>query len=260
MLYGLYTSGLGAIAQSVRLDVIANNIANLNTPGFRRDQISFRERLTEALEDIPDFRYYNALVDRHGGAPFIDSIRFDSQAGGYEQTGRPLDVAIQGDGFFAVREAGNPDRVLYTRAGNFLFNSQGRLVTADGRYEVLNTNLSPIDLLSVEDVSPDFVIDQNGTLYQAGEAVGTLGVRDFDDYSKLLKQGDQLFEDLGAGPREATGYRVDSGFLESSSANPLTEMTEMIKALRILESNLQMIRVQDSTLDRAVNDFGRVAR
>lgn len=258
MLYGIYTSGLGAVAQSVRLDVIANNLANVNTPAYRRDQLSFRERLVEALEDRPELNYYNALVDRYGGAPFIDSIRFDRNPGGYDMTGRTLDVSIHGEGFFAVREIGSDDKIYYTRAGNFQFNDQGRLVTADGKYEVLNLGQRPIDIQP--DRAHDFVFDPNGTLYQDGQAVDTLLVRDFEDYTRLSKHGDSLFEDRGAGLRPAGSFRINQGFLETSSANPLTEMVEMVKAMRILESNLQMIRMQDSTLDRVVNDFGRLAR
>lgn len=244
------------MAQSKRVDVIANNLANVSTPAFRRDRITFQERLVEALEDRPDLNYYNALVDRHGGAPFVGTIHHDSRPGGYEMTGRNLDAAISGDGYFAVREGGTAGPVYYTRAGNFTLSSDRRLVTADGRYEVLGDDLQAVTLQA--DRALDVVIDPNGTVHQAGQPIATLAVRDFQDPSRLLKRGDNLYVNSGAGEKAAGDYRIDQGFLENSSADPLSEMVEMIQALRALESNLQMIRHQDALLDRSVNDFGRM--
>ncbi|MHC4605498.1 MAG: flagellar hook-basal body protein [Planctomycetota bacterium] len=262
MIHGIYTSGLGAMAQNVRLDIIANNLANVNTPAFRRDQIAFQERLVEALEDVPDLQYYNSLVDRYGGAPFIETIRWDRSPGGAERTGRALDMLVDGKGYFVVQEIGS-NRTYYTRAGDFALNGSGSVVTADGKYEVLSTDNRPLRIDT--ELSREIVVDANGTVFQkdnAGEyvALGTLAVRDFDDYDRLQKFGRTLFRDRGAGVRDVDTPRIQQGFLETASANPVTEMVEMIKAMRVLESNLNMIRMQDGTLDRLVNDFGRLPR
>ncbi len=259
MLNGLYTSGLGAIAQSVRLDVIANNLANVDTPAFRRDQIAFRERLVEALEGGQDTKYYNALVDRHGGAPFIESITFDPQAGGYEETSRPLDFSIVGEGFFAVRPVDDPDRIFYTRAGNFQFGSNGRLMTADGKYEVLNEDMSEIQL--IEDQPLQFTLDKDdGFLVQGDVPIGRLATIEFQDATRLAKHGDTLFVSRDAIAKDQSTSNIQQGFLEKSSSDPLFEMTEMIKTLRMLETNLQMVRMQDGTLDRLINNFAKMER
>ncbi len=254
--YGLYTSGLGAMGQSARVDVIANNLANSSTPGFRREQISFRERLVEALEDRPDLKYYNSLVDRYGGAPFIDRINFDDQAGGFERTDRGLDFALQSKGFFAVREMETGD-VYYTRAGNFTANSEGRLVTSDGRYQVLSEDSNPVAL---DESGGEIRLGPDGALFQGDTQVARLGVVDFNDYAFLRKHGDNLFENAGGASFIPADIRVEQGVIEGSSVNSVVEMVEMIKALRALESNLQMIRFQDGALERAVNDFGRMQK
>ena len=255
--YGMYTSGLGAMGQSLKIDQISNNLANVATHGYRRDHISFRERLVEALEDRPDLQYYNEQVHRNGGAPFIDQVTFDRQGGGYEQTHRPLDLAVVGNGFFTVRDL-QSGTSYYTRAGNFTLSGDGRILTADGRYQLASDDGRGLAL--DPSLTGDLRVREDGTIFQGEVEVGRAGVVDFDDYGRLRKRGDNLFENTGAIASAPAGLRVSQGTLEQSSVNPVVEMVEMIKALRALESNLQMLRFQDGVLDRAVNDFGRPQR
>lgn len=255
--YGIYTSGLGALGQSAKLDQIANNLANVSTPGFRRDHLSFRQRLVEALEDRPDLNYYNAQVDRHGGAPFIDQSTFDRKSGGYEQTHRPLDLAVLGEGFFSVQDL-KTGGTFYTRAGNFTLAADGRIVTPDGQYQLLSDEGRG---LAVEPGLPGSLqISREGRMLQGDIDLGQVGVFDFDDYSRLLKTGDNVYRNLGASASKPERLQVSQGTLELSSVNPVTEMVEMVKAFRSLESNLQMLKIQDGVLERSVNDFGRPAR
>lgn len=258
MLYGLYTSGLAAIGQSARLDVVANNLANANTTGFRRDQVSFQERLVEALEDTPDFKHYNSLVHRHGGAPFLGATAFDSEAGGIEITERPLDFAINGKGFFVVRDR-NTGKNYYTRAGNFVTDSQGAVVTPDGKYQLMGEGDSAV---TVEPTVPlsEVRLDADGNLRQGDEVRARLAVVDFADPRGVRKHGDNLFENFGTEVVETTDYRLVQSALEGSTVDPVSEMVEMIKTIRMIEANLQMIHIQDGSLERLVNDFGRPAR
>jgi flagellar basal body rod protein FlgG len=251
---GIYTSGLGALGQSARLDVIAHNLANVSTPGFRRDQVSFREALAGAL-DSPGGRTYNETARRLGGAPFIDRIGFDPRGGGTEATGRPLDLALLEPGFFTVQDPAGA--VYYTRAGNFALDAQGRLVTADGRCQVLSEDGRGIALDPAG--SPEIRVREDGALFQGEVEAGRLGIAAFDDEARLRKHGDTLFA-AGSAAAAPAAARVAQGILERSSVNPVTEMVEMIKALRALESNLEMVRYQDAALDRAVNDFARLPR
>jgi flagellar basal-body rod protein FlgF len=256
--YGLYTSGLGAIGQSMKIDQIANNIANVNTPGFRRDVMAFGERLVEALEDSPDLAYYNALVHRNGGAPLVESVGFEKTSGGYDVTRRPLDFSIVGEGWFTVQDL-ETGATAYTRAGNFTMNNSGRLTTSDGRHQVLSADGRGIAFDPTG--TGELRVREDGLLFQGDVEIGRLGITGFEDESRLRKQGGNLFRNEGSGTvAPAAGTRVEQGALERSGVNPVLEMVEMIKSFRVLETNQEMVRLQDAVLDRSVNDFGRPQR
>jgi len=256
-MYGMYTSGLAALGQSIKIDQIANNLANVATPGFRRDQISFKERLAQANQNQSQFAYYNAQVDRNGGAPFIDQVTFDRQGGGYAQTRQPLDLAIVGQGFFGVRDL-RTGSTGYTRAGNFSLAADGSIVTADGHHQLLSEDGR--GLAMDPGSGGEIRLRDDGTLFQGTNELGKINIVDFDNYRRLQKVGDNVLENSGATASPVANARVAQGSLEQSSVNPVSEMVEMIKANRALESNLQMIRIQDTMLDHAVNDLGRPAR
>lgn len=253
MINGIYTSALGAIGQTVKIDVISNNLANLDTPGFRRDYINWVERLPETQEDLEEAFYYNALADRYGGAPFVSEIPFSREPGGYESTERPLDFAIGTEGYFGLQEVSTGNR-YYTRAGNFIINAEGYLVTTDGRFRALNANLEPINIPG--DVT-DIILDPDTHQLRSGDQVfDALGVFEVDE-STVRKYGFTAFRAQGEATPMA-GARVYQGKLEGSNVNPIIEMGDLIAASRVVEANLNMIRFQDSSLDRLVNEFGRI--
>jgi len=242
---GIYASGLGAMAQSARVDLVAQNIANASTPGYRRERAAFRLQLAGELRALR-------------GAPVLDRVHFDGNPGPLEHTGRPLDFALRSRGFFAVRDLAG-GAVRYTRAGRFALDPQGRLVTADGLAEVLDADGAGIAL--DPDRPAGVRLAPDGTLFQGEEEVGRLQVADFPDAGALRRHGNGLYENTGtSAPSLPSGLRLDQGYLEGSSVDPLSEMAEMIRALRALESNLQMIRFQDAVLERTVNEYGRLPR
>jgi flagellar basal-body rod protein FlgG len=172
------------------------------------------------------------------------------------QTGRSLDVAIVGPGFFRVRR---PDgRIAYTRAGNFCLSPDRRLVTVDGRSEVLDEGNAPIRLDDTE-----VHIGRDGAITTDEAFLGRLGLVRFRDPAKLEKVGDNLFlagawaED-GAEIQTAA-VEVVQGQLELSGASAVQSMVEMIEVLRAYEANMGFVRIQDQTLARAVADLGRLA-
>jgi flagellar basal body rod protein FlgG len=236
---GIAISGQGALAQSYKVDVIANNLANAATTGFRRDSISFRAALQNAT-------------------PVVDRISFDRESGDLDVTRRPLDLAINGPGYFTVKDL-ESGATYYTRAGNFNIDSSGRLVTADGRCQVMASDGRGIALDPA--ASGSLRVAEDGTLYQGEVENGQLvGVVEFEEVARLAKRGDNLVENRGSALGGAAGSRIQQGTLERSSVNPVLEMAEMIKALRALEANLQMVRIQDATLERTVNEFARPAK
>ena len=240
----LFISAAGMLAEDARTDVIANNLANVRTAGFRKDFVSFRQRLLRSgAADVPGRSVPGLSLDR---------TAWDREAGPAEVTGRPLDLALQGEGWFAVRRDG---RTVYTRAGDFRVNADGRLGTSDGRGEVLSTGGAPISMAGLS----RFEVNGRGEVVTADGVIASIAVVAFDDESRLEKIGDALFRDAGgARPHAATAVEIMPGALEQASVEPVREMTAMIAAMRAYEMNAEALRMQDEMLGRAANDVGRL--
>jgi flagellar basal-body rod protein FlgF len=250
MPYGLYISAEGANAQSSRLDVIANNLANVDTVGFKRELASFQARYAEAIDKGAAMPGAGALEDIGGGILFRQT-KTDFSPGPVKNTQNPAHVAILGEGFFTVKKG---DETLLTRAGNFEFNARGELVTPQG-YTVLDESGAPV-ILNVDDKK--WTISDTGALRQRGR-VQNLGIVKPASYETLTKQGENLFR--ASKPPEAVPpdeRRVASGSLEMSSVSPTLEMTALIETSRFLEANVNMMKTQDQMLGALVERVLRV--
>lgn len=237
MFYGLYISAEGARAQDQRMEVISNNLANVNTVGFKRDLALFQSRLAEAMEQGLDSPGSGSINDIGGGVGIRETVITFKQ-GPLQETGRQNDLAVEGEGFFMVRQG---DRDYLTRAGNFIVQSNGDLVTTDG-LQVLSDDGEPINV-PPENGPYRFTID--GAIEQAGARVSLALVkpRSLGDLSKV---GDNMFDSLAAtDPVEPTERRVRSGFIEKSAVNPTSEMMQMIETSRMFEANIHLIQNQD---------------
>jgi flagellar basal-body rod protein FlgF len=250
MIYGLYLSAAGLQSNSYELDVIANNLANADTVGFKRDLAVLTERRVEADESGRLGRR-NDLLDKLSGGTAVSPTYTTFTNGALEETGRPLDLAISGEGFFEILEG---DEVYYSRDGRMMTDVQGRLTTVTGK-SVLDANGQPIviDPRSAEPVS----VSPEGVLRQGQNEVARLGLVAFDDTRELTKVGGGLFKAHGETPRPATGGIV-AGYLEQSTVDPVTTLARMIEAQRAYQMNATMISLQDGMLSRAVNDLGKV--
>ena len=254
MLEGLYTSGSSMLARATRQDIIANNMANTNVPGFKRDGM-FLQELGEARRK--GFGGYPAWrQDRVSGA-YID---FDQ--GALRQTNSSLNFAIQGPGFFQVR---TPQGDMYTRNGEFSLNRDGVLVTNLGQ-SVLDDSGREI---KVE--GDDFTVNEEGEVLENGEVVATLAVHDFekdadgyyqdpDGVSRIARKQNGFFLPIpGVNRVETTAdTRVLQGFIEQSNTDPIIQMVDMVELFRSYEADQRVIRAQDDTLDRAVNEVGSI--
>jgi len=241
----IYKAGAGAILQQIRLEAYANNLANVNTNGFKADQPVFRfeapEIPSETMGNVPRLSPY--------ALPLEYVTNFDS--GPLRQTGAPLDVAIVGDGFFEVQ---TPDGPQYTRNGGMSINADGELSTAEGWPIMGQGGAIHIDGSRVE-------ITETGQVVVDGSEVGMLKVVDFTDRSGLKKTGNSLFKDEGArsGMVTAEGYRIAQGNLESSNVNAIRTMTEIIETLRVFETYQRVIRSVDEATAKTVNEVGAPA-
>jgi flagellar basal-body rod protein FlgF len=349
MIRGLYIAASSAISENKRIDVISNNIANVNTSGYKKDTLvteSFPDILIKRTgsKDIGDVTaggrgggnvsvekgastysataktgYFNVqtpegiskgksvtfmvndkgylttpkgdyvlgtkgpifagsqdiLVNEKGeisaGGSVIDRLKVsnptgvignlsygvhvdqvytDFTQGDANKTGNPLDLALQGTGFFAIE---TPQGEQYTRNGEFTLNSQGYLTTKEG-YKVLGQQ-GPIQVSG-----SSVLINEQGQIFDGKNEIDTLKLVDFKDYKLLQKTGDTLYKDLsgnGDNMKKAVGL-VEQGYTEGSNVNSVKQMVEMITVLRSYEANQKIIKTHDELLDKAVNEIGRI--
>lgn len=234
----MYISGEGARVQAQRLEVIANNLANVETPGFKRDVPMFQSRFAEAIQDGDAYPGSGSINDVGGGVKMI-STETDFSRGGIRQTKTPTDFAINGEGFFHVR--GGDGEVYLTRAGNFSLDANGRLQT--------QTNLPVLDDAGGEiviDATRPWSLDSGGRISQDGD-IRQLGLSQPQSLGDLVKMGSNLFRSLGpTTPIETPDVR--QGYLEQSGVNPTREMMAMIETSRAFEANTKIIQHQDSMI------------
>lgn len=225
------------------MDVTANNLANLSTAGFKLETLHY-----ETHSERPA-----SHRDGPRGISFVraDAVLRDFSQGPIEATGRPLDLAIEGEGFFAVRAQG-ADR--YTRDGRFSLDPEGRLVTASGA-SVLDEAGGEI-AIDVARGAPRIAAD--GSIFQGEAEVGRIGVVRFADRGGLEKLGDGLYRAAGpAEPAEAATLR--QGAVEGSNVKPIVEITKMIETARAYESVTRMLQNEEDLRKRAIERLGRAS-
>ena len=254
MIYGLYLSATGVMTNSYRQDVIANNLANSETAGFKKDLATFRQR-DPASRELPALAgYSNPLLDRMGGGTLADPTLVDTSQGDFEQTNNPLDAAINGPGYFTVDDRG---RQRLTRNGQFLIRRDGTLcLSGGGNQPVLDDGGHPIVLDGTR--RNQTAIAQDGTITQDGNPVARLGLVDAPNPLALRNEGGTLFsyaDPAGVRPSDSV---VKSESIERANVDPATEMAALMDAQRQLEANANMIRYQDQTMDKLVNSVGKI--
>jgi flagellar basal-body rod protein FlgF len=251
MPYGLYVSAEGAQAQSRRLEVIANNLANVESVGFKRELAILQARYAEATERGLD-RVGSGSINDVGGGVFVQETKTDFSPGPFKRTGVSTDMAIDGEGFFAVRKG---QETYLTRAGNFRQTASGQLVTQQG-HSVLGEDGAPI---TIDPNLGDWYLMQSGTIRQAGSEQ-TLAVVVPQSLGDLVKSGENLFRPLSEPtPVPLSERRVVNEYLEMSAVTPTTEMIAMIEASRAVEANINMMKTQDQMLSGLVNRVMRVS-
>lgn len=228
--YSLDNTYLGMMAQEERMNLTANNMANVNTPGFKKD--------------VPIFEGYLAKQSKtyFGQAPF-------------ELTDRDLDIAIDGPGFFQVEtDAG----IRYTRNGNFKVNSDGEIVTMDGD-PVVGAGFVP-------EGSKMVVVDSDGRIQAVNqdgefEEVGQFEMVEFDDPNMLIKEGYDFYVPKRPDfePRDAEFTRLEQGYLEKSNVNPINESVQMIELYRIYEALQKIVHTKQEMDEKAIGQLGKLS-
>jgi flagellar basal-body rod protein FlgG len=234
MIRGTYASTAGMVAQLSRVENISNNLANVDTTGYKEDTLrlsTFPELLLSRLMggETQGGQAVNPTIGTGPLSMVAESSVVRLTQGALKPTENPLDMAVQGTAFFAVQ---TPDGVRYTRDGSFQRDAAGQLVTSQG-FGVLGPGGQPITLPQGQ-----VVVTPEGALLVDGAAAGQLGLFDFADPAQLRKAAGNLFEDAGeAGPAAAAGSTVHQGYLEGSNVDPTRAMADLIVAQRSYETN-----------------------
>lgn len=259
MNYGLNLAASGAMTSLYRMDVLSNNLANISTPGFKADVPAIQQRDAERIEDRLPFLPSNRMLEALGGGVFAAANRVGFEQGAPNQTGNPLDLALQGDGFFVLQDESDRGReaLRLTRDGRFTRDSGGRLVSSTSGLPVLDASNSPI---TVADTSPVQIL-RDGTVMQAGEEVARIQIMSVAAQESLVKVGRSMFKPTAAQLASAQpgSASVLQRYVEGSSVDPVLAMTEMMRAQRTVEANASMLQTHDRLSDRAINGLGRVA-
>ena len=270
MVKGLYTAYTGMINQMKRLDTMTNNLANSDTNGYKSEfatSQSFDDVLAFKVKDQSEsLRGYNMHYE--GDITLgvkIGEVYTDFSQGSFKETGNDYDVALGGNGFFAISFTNNAGEQSFklTRDGAFVVDDEGYLRTKDGDY-VLNQqaalagNATAAGYIQIDPNLPA-TIDRAGTIWQNEQIVGTLGFVDVDNYDTIEKYGENMYQIVEGGNIIASGANVYQGYLEMSNTQVVNNMVDMIAIYRAYESNQRVETAMDDMIDKAVNQVGRVS-
>lgn len=263
MHYGMEIAKSGAMTSMYRQNVAANNLANLDTVGFKPDFAAARQREVVRVEDGVLHLPSNAMLERLGAGAMMAPNLPQFTQGALRPTGNPLDVAIEGDGFFLVqRDAGDPNDpgVRLTRDGRFTADADGRLVQAGTGLPVLGADNQPIVLDRAAEAPR---ITRDGQVLQRLNGVdllvGRLAVVDVPDRRELTKEGNALFRPSPAASNQrfpASGV-LHQEHVETAAVNEISAMMEVEAASRSVAGNLGMVQYHDRLIEAAITRFGR---
>jgi flagellar basal-body rod protein FlgF len=259
---GIYIAASAGIKQGKKMEVIANNLANVNSTGYKKDRLAFKELMPPFPPDTEMENTKNALLPSNKSNKNVSYVAVtdqytDHKPGIFKQTNSELDMALDGDGYFSISTA---EGVLYTRNGNFRLDTENQLVNQKGE-PVLNEQGEPIVITAQ---GSDISIDANGNIFVgsglANANIGKIKMVNFENKQTLEKIGDGLFyqSDKEAVEKPIDNTKLRQGFLEGSNVTAVEEMTNMISTLRLFETYQKMIQSIDSMDDQSVNKIGRI--
>ncbi|KHD86677.1 flagellar hook-basal body protein [Heyndrickxia ginsengihumi] len=266
MLRGFYTAASGMIAQQRKIDMSTNNLSNADTPGYKTDQSSLRafpKMLMQYIDKQGTTGIGKASIGSLATGVYMQEATPLFKQGSLEETNNKTDLAIEDNStdstsklFFPVQASDGT--VKYTRDGNFSVDQQGYLTTASGNY-VLDDNGNKIQVNGT-----DFSVNEDGQITsENGQAIARIGLSYAKDPNSLEKDGDGLYHlennaTLPNAYNQQNGFQIKQGYLESSNVDESQTMTDMMTAYRTFEANQKVVQAYDQSMNKAVNDVGRV--
>ncbi|MDW2876389.1 MULTISPECIES: flagellar hook-basal body protein [Bacillaceae] len=277
MFRGFYTVASGMLSQQRKTEMLTNNMANANTPGFKADQASMRafpEMLLQSAGQysLPVEKGYKVPVNQPIGpintGVYMQEAMANFLQGDIRETNQKTDLAlvdlampineagIAGSAFFKVE--GADGQVRYTRNGDFTLDGEGFLTTSSGQY-ILDDGDNRIQL-----ASDQFTVDEAGRITGANGETGIIGIAFAADPQRLIKEGGGLYRTDDGNPLENAagnpdaGFQLKQGFLEGSNVDSSRTMTDMLTAYRSFEANQKVLQAYDKSMEKAANEIGRV--
>lgn len=252
MIKELYTAAMGMIPQQTRLEVIANNMANSNTSGFKRDNV-FERNIIDAKANL-----WNTPGDAEDDDPPIGKY-IDFRAGSFQETGNPLDMVIQDKGFFTLQD--EEGKEFLSRNGHFKLSTDGKIIAKDGK--MLMGVDGPISVSAQfnsennnsESKSVDIKINDQGDVFANKERIGSLLIAKVENPQQLEKVSNECFvarENAGVTYNSNESVSIKQGWLEGSNVDIIKEMVDMIELQRMFEAGSKVIHTNDSTLDNSI--------
>lgn len=253
MLKEIYTAAMGMLTQQTRLEVIANNMANASTIGFKRESV-FERNLIDARAN-----FYNVPGDVERNDPPVGSYT-DFSAGAFTKTGNPLDVAIDGNGLFTIQD--DEGKIYYTRSGKFKLSTDGTIITMDGKILMglsgpLNVQAEYLSepMITGETRSVDIRISESGEVFANDYDIGSLMIAKINNPETLQRVSNANFiptEDSDIEYILLEEIAVKQGWLENSNVDIIREMVAMIELQRMFEAGSKVIKTNESTLDDSI--------
>ncbi len=234
----MYKALSGAVVQMRRLEVASQDLANLNTSGYKGQRLAF----SEVLARLPSYR------ERAGGLVAVSKQQTDFAQGEIQRTGNPFHLALEGEGFFAVQTARG---MRYTRQGTFTLAADGTVITPQGDPLLGEGGPIRVDGKQME-------VGAEGSVMSEGGEVGRIRVVRFADSQRLIKEGRGLFHAPGVEPQEAADFRVLQGNLEQANVNPIERMVTLITIQRQFEAYERAMKMMDSVTSKMISEGARL--
>ncbi len=246
---GFYAACAGLRAQSQALEVVAHNLANLTTTGYRSGQSTFQSLIAVSHPTVPNV--LNLATNNYG---VMEGAHMDTTAGNLQPTGNPLDVGIEGQGYFVIQ---TPRGTRYTRNGSFQISSTGVLVTAAGDPVYGDPSLKPKGLINVPPGAVSIAAD--GTISVKGVVAGTIRLEDFPPNTQLTAEGSTLLSALDGAGQLARGSKLRQGALEASNVNAMTTVAMLLGVEREAEMMQRALSLFDTEFNQiASNSLAKV--
>lgn len=256
MLRGIYSSVSSMINLQERQSIITNNLANINTNGYKEETLVSKSFDEMMLSNNDNYKNGVPTNKEIGGLSFgvrIDDTVTNHKQGVHISTDNKTDIAIDGKGFFQVQDFSG--KTYYTRDGSFKINSQGYLVTNAG-HNVMGMNKLTGNLEAINIGNDKFVVTPDNNIIVNDVAKYSFNIVDFNDYNSLKKVGDNLY--YGENPIQSNNFYVKQGFVEGANVDYISETALLMETVKEFEANQKVIQSIDSTLYKIANEIGSV--